>query len=164
MITVFTVIQCYFIDKSTKSSKFNYLSLTLYLSTICESIIASIVSLFPFNSNWDFDVKTCGVKSLSDWYTLFFNPSINEKSYCTQEAVYPLYSIVFIFYIVSLCLVLSRHIYLRFVCFVIYFITHLSYVKRLCSKDYITRNTYYILYSIPALMFIHAIFAGIICK
>lgn len=164
MIIVFVVIQCYFIDRSIRTNKFNYLSFSLYLATICESIISSIVSLLPFNSQWDFSLRTCGVKSFSDWYTLFYNPSINEKWYCTQEAVYPLYSIVFVFYIVSLCLVLSRHIYLRFICFILYFLTRSPYVKRLCPKEYITKNTYYILYSIPALMFIHAILAGLICK
>lgn len=164
MIILFFVIQCFFIDRSIKSNKFNYLSFSLYLATICESIIAAVLSIFPFTSNWDFNLKTCGVKSLSDWYTLFFNPPTNENSYCTQEAVYPLYSLVFIFYIISLCLVLSRAIYFRLICFILYFITRSNYVKRNYPKDNITKNTYYILYSIPTLLFCHAIFAGIICK
>lgn len=164
MVLVFVVIQCYFIDQSFKSNKLNFLSFSLYLATICESIIASIISTLPFNSGWDFNLRTCGVKSFADWYTLFFNPSINENFHCTQEAVYPLYSIVFIFYFIALCLVLSRHIYLRLICFILYFITRSNQVKRLYPKDCITKNTYYILYSIPALLFIHAILAGVICK
>ncbi|KAI2806056.1 hypothetical protein BLOT_005067 [Blomia tropicalis] len=162
MVLVFVVIQCYFIDQSFKSNKLNFLSFSLYLATICESIIASIISTLPFNSGWDFNLRTCGVKSFADWYTLFFNPSINENFHCTQEAVYPLYSIVFIFYFIALCLVLSRHIYLRLICFILYFITRSNQVKRLYPKDCITKNTYYILYSIPALLFIHAILAGVI--
>lgn len=164
MVIIFFVIQCFFIDRSIKSNKFNYISFSLYLATICESIIASVLSILPFTSqHWDFRLKTCGVQAFSDWYTLFFNPSISEASaYCTQEAVYPLYSIVFVFYIVSLCLVLSRHIYFRLICFILYFITRSNYVKRNYPKDNVTRNTYYILYSIPALMFTHAIFGGII--
>lgn len=164
MIIIFAVIQCYFIDKSIKSNKFNYLSFALYIATICESTIASIVSILPFHDEWNLNLKSCGVKSFSDWYTLFYNPSINENFYCTHEAVYPLYSIVFIFYIVSLGLVLTRHFYLRFVGFIIYLVTSADYVKKLYSKDHVTTNIYYILYSIPALMFIHSILAGVICK
>lgn len=41
---------------------------------------------------WSLNIYACNVTKLSDWYTLFHNPSPNygEKLHCTQEAVYPL--------------------------------------------------------------------------
>src|SRR5699024_1169089 len=52
MVIVFVVIQTYLIDKSIKANRFNYLLLTLYLSTICEAIVASTLSILSFNSDW----------------------------------------------------------------------------------------------------------------
>jgi len=162
MIIIFIIIQCYFIDRSIKRNQFNFLTFCLYCTVGWECIVASVLSILLFNPNWDLNLKTCGVKSFFDWYTLFVNPSPDEKFYCTHEAVYPLYSIVFVFYIISLCFILSRHVYVRFICFILYLLARPNHSKKLYPKDHIIQNTYLILYSIPALLFIHAIFAGVI--
>ena len=42
----------------------------------------------------------CKVQRMSDFYTFFHNPNPNyvEKLNCTQEAVYPLFTMIFVFY------------------------------------------------------------------
>ncbi|KAH9516425.1 hypothetical protein DERF_007164 [Dermatophagoides farinae] len=158
MVVIFVLIQLYFVDKSTRSDKLNFISLTFFTAIFCETILASVLSVLLSN-DWKLELKTCGVKSFSDWYTLFYNPSLNEHFHCTNEAVYPLYSIVFLFYLISLGFVLIRHFYLRVVSCIIYLLTSSSQIKNLYSKNFLTKNIYYVLYSIPALMFIHAMLA-----
>ena len=45
-------------------------------------------------------IHACRVQRLSDWYTYFHNPNPNyEKALnCTQEAVFPFFSMIFVFY------------------------------------------------------------------
>lgn len=164
MVVIFLLIQLYFIDKSTRTCKLNFYSFAFYMAILTETIIVSILSIWLFSKDWKLELRTCGVKSFSDWYTLFYNPSMNSNFHCTHEAVYPLYSIVFLFYILSLGLVLMRHFFLQLLTYCIYLLTSFIQTKNLLAKDYLTKNIYYALYSLPALMFIHAIFAGIICE
>lgn len=138
--------------------------------TVAEAVLSSIITLFIFNNDWSFDLKTCGDRNFSDWYTLFYNPSGTEEYKCTQEAVYPIYSIVFLFYIVVLVFVLLRPLYYNLTLFCIYLLTSANIIKKLSKKgsnyprDCMLKITYYILYSIPAVIFLHTLLAGIICK
>lgn len=64
-----------------------------YLSAILETCLAAVISLLVFDPAGSLDLKFCGVKRLSDWYTLFCNPQKPDyisTVHCTQEAVYPL--------------------------------------------------------------------------
>nr|AAF36133.1 HSPC213 [Homo sapiens] len=51
-------------------------------------------------------IRSCRVLMLPDWYTMLYSPSPDYVTtvHCTHEAVYPLYTIVFIYY--AFCLVL----------------------------------------------------------
>ncbi|KPM06055.1 JNK1/MAPK8-associated membrane protein-like protein [Sarcoptes scabiei] len=160
MVVIFVLIQLYFIDCSTRSTRINLISLLLYVAIVFETVLAAISSLIAFCRDWNFHLKTCGVKSFSDWYTLFYNPSLNRNFNCTHEAVYPLYSIVFLFYIISIGLVLSRHLYLRFLGYCLVLFSRSDAIKAFYSKNYLTKNIYFALYSIPALLSIHATLAG----
>lgn len=57
-----------------------------------EVVMSAIITLFIYEPVFSFNINSCEVTKLSDWYTLFHNPSPNygEKLYCTQEAVFPL--------------------------------------------------------------------------
>ena len=62
------------------------------------------------------EVRTCKVKTIKDWYTVFFNPTSDYLSArrCTVEAVYPLYSAIFIQLLISFgIMVILRGIIVR---------------------------------------------------
>lgn len=97
-------------------------------------------------------LTTCPVKRLSDWYTLLHNPSPNYKKtlHCSQEAVYPFYSIVFVYLVYNLVLLV--------------FIRGLILPRLFSSfNNEGTRKTIYLtLYAIPIIAVGHAIFAGLL--
>lgn len=95
-------------------------------------------------------LRSCKPKQLSDWYTLLHNPSPNysETLHCTQEAVYPLYTIVFIFYALATILMLLIRPWLASHCL---------------PKDG-KMSIYAALYFFPTLCIFQAVFGGLICK
>ena len=63
------------------------------MSAFLEVLVAALCSLWIFSDSWiPIDIKSCPVELLSDWYTVFYNPTPNyeEKLHCSHEAVYPL--------------------------------------------------------------------------
>lgn len=66
--------------------------IVLHLSAFFEVFISAIITLLIYEPLWSLKIHSCSVARLSDWYTLFHNPTPNyeKKLYCTQEAVYPL--------------------------------------------------------------------------
>lgn len=64
----------------------------LHISAFFEVFTSAIVTLLIYEPYWTLKIHSCAVSRLSDWYTLFHNPTPNyeKKLYCTQEAVYPL--------------------------------------------------------------------------
>ena len=99
------------IDFTAKSRTITKEVLVLHLSALLEISLAAVTTLV-ISQPWGlFTLNSCKVSRFSDWYTLLYNPTPNYESklYCTHEAVYPLYSIVFIFYALSLiCMILIR--------------------------------------------------------
>lgn len=79
-----------------------------YLSALVEAVLSVIVTLLLLDPVGTLSVRSCPAHSLADWYTLLYNPSPNydHKLICTQEAVYPLYSGVLLYYAVSLVMLL----------------------------------------------------------
>ncbi|XP_063977517.1 JNK1/MAPK8-associated membrane protein isoform X2 [Diachasmimorpha longicaudata] len=67
--------------------------IALHLSALVEIIAASLITLQVTQPIGSFEIQSCRIKRLSDWYTLLHNPSPNYESslHCTQEAVYPFY-------------------------------------------------------------------------
>ncbi|XP_048340622.1 JNK1/MAPK8-associated membrane protein-like [Sphaerodactylus townsendi] len=77
-----------------------------HLTALIECSVAAIVTLLVSDPVGSLQIRSCRVKMLSDWYTMLYNPSPDYITtiHCTHEAVYPLYTIVFIYY--AFCLVL----------------------------------------------------------
>lgn len=71
---------------------YSYRVLLLHISALLESVISAVCSLLVIKPRGSLTVTSCPVTQLSDWYTLFQNPSPDYVNviYCTQEAVYPL--------------------------------------------------------------------------
>ena len=59
---------------------------------VLECLFSAIITLMCFPPYMSFELYSCGVLSLKDWYTVFQNPLINHTQIvrCAQEAVYPL--------------------------------------------------------------------------
>ncbi|XP_062863317.1 JNK1/MAPK8-associated membrane protein [Trichomycterus rosablanca] len=77
-----------------------------HVTALCECSTAAVVTLLLNEPVGSFSIRSCRVQMLSDWYTMLYNPSPDYVTtlHCTQEAVYPLYTIVLIYY--AFCLVL----------------------------------------------------------
>ncbi|EDV29891.1 uncharacterized protein TRIADDRAFT_52772 [Trichoplax adhaerens] len=75
-------------------------------SAIFEAIVSAIISILTSRPIGSLTLEGCGVKELSDWYTIFYNPTIDYKItiHCAAEAVCPLYSIVLKYYFIALIL------------------------------------------------------------
>ena len=73
----------------------SYRVLLLHISALLESVVSAVCSLLVIRPRGSLTVTSCPVTQLSDWYTLFQNPSPDyvHVIYCTQEAVYPLWVI-----------------------------------------------------------------------
>jgi len=103
----------FFYIEYTNSKKLPRLML-LHLSAVCECVAAALVTLLLFDPVGKLNLTSCRPTKLQDWYTMFHNPynvSNNVASHystlhCTQERVYPLYSLVLIFYGFSLVFLL----------------------------------------------------------
>uniref|UniRef100_A0A1A8LHF1 Jnk1/mapk8-associated membrane protein n=3 Tax=Nothobranchius TaxID=28779 RepID=A0A1A8LHF1_9TELE len=81
-------------------------ALLQHLTAMLECSVSAVVTLLLTDPVGKFSIRSCQVQMLSDWYTMLYNPSPDyiNTLHCTQEAVYPLYTIVLIYY--AFCLVL----------------------------------------------------------
>ena len=88
------------IDLTAKRQKLTQAVLTLHVCAASEVALAAIITLLLTHPIWTFYIHSCRIERLSDWYTYFHNPNPNyEKTLnCTQEAVFPFYSMIFVFY------------------------------------------------------------------
>ncbi|XP_014242603.1 JNK1/MAPK8-associated membrane protein [Cimex lectularius] len=143
------VLHWFSIDNTTPfRGKLSQGALVLHLSALLETVLAALITLLLVEPFGELDLKSCPVKSLSDWYTLFHNPRPNytELLHCTQEAVYPLHTMVFVFYGTSvLTMILLRPWLVKFF--------------RLKTGGV---TIYAALYFFPILAVFHAVFGGII--
>ncbi|XP_059375997.1 JNK1/MAPK8-associated membrane protein [Carassius carassius] len=98
------VLHWFFIEwySGKKSSS----ALFQHITALFECTAAAIVTLLLSDPVGSLYIRSCKVKMLSDWYTMLYNPSPDYVTtlHCTQEAVFPLYTIVLIYY--AFCLVL----------------------------------------------------------
>ncbi|KAM6462637.1 JNK1/MAPK8-associated membrane protein isoform 1-T1 [Liasis olivaceus] len=88
------------------SGKKSSSALFQHITALIECSVAAIVTLLVSDPMGSLHIRSCKVMMLSDWYTMLYNPSPDYVTtiHCTHEAVYPLYTIVFIYY--AFCLVL----------------------------------------------------------
>ncbi|XP_043553721.1 JNK1/MAPK8-associated membrane protein isoform X1 [Chiloscyllium plagiosum] len=87
------------------SGKKSSSALFQHVTALLECTVAAIVTLLVNDPIGRLKIRSCRVKMLSDWYTMLYNPSPDyiNTLHCTQEAVFPLYTIIFIYY--AFCLV-----------------------------------------------------------
>jgi len=100
-----------------------------------------------------FELNSCGVFSLKDWYTVFHNPLINHTKVirCAQEAVYPFQSYVFLNYFISLLLMLIIRGVIASVI--------LKQKMHIKLKQYVVNKS---LYQYPILAAIHCVASGLL--
>ncbi|XP_012709692.1 JNK1/MAPK8-associated membrane protein [Fundulus heteroclitus] len=98
------VLHWFFIEwySGKKSSS----ALLQHVTAMLECSVSAVVTLLLTEPVGKLSIRSCRVKMLSDWYTMLYNPSPDYVNtlHCTQEAVYPLYTIVLIYY--AFCLVM----------------------------------------------------------
>ncbi|XP_015120209.1 JNK1/MAPK8-associated membrane protein [Diachasma alloeum] len=122
--------------------------IALHVSALVEIVGASLITLQVTEPIGSFGIQSCRIKRLSDWYTLLHNPSPNYESslHCTQEAVYPLYTMVFVFYSLGVLLMLL--------------------VRPPIAKKFLPKqgkfSIYAALYFFPILALLHAVGGGLI--
>lgn len=139
------VLHWVFIDYQTRAKRSVIL---LHFSALVESGLAALVTLVLSEPVGSLEVRSCEVQHLSDWYTMFYNPSPNYTHvlHCTQEIVYPLYTMVMMYYAFSLVfLLLLRPAVIR------------KFVENRGSK-----SVYAALYFLPILVITQAIFGGLL--
>jgi len=71
-----------------------------YIYLILETAISIVLTMILLPPIGTFELHTCGVQEFSDWYPMFSNPTLQNQQtlHCSQEVVYPLYSMPFVFY------------------------------------------------------------------
>ncbi|XP_069579562.1 JNK1/MAPK8-associated membrane protein isoform X2 [Brachyistius frenatus] len=98
------VLHWFFIEwySGKKSSS----ALLQHVTAMLECSLSSVATLLLTDPVGLLSIRSCRVQMLSDWYTMLYNPSPDyiNTLHCTQEAVYPLYTMVLIYY--AFCLVL----------------------------------------------------------
>lgn len=88
------------IDLTAKRQKLTQAVLTLHACAAGEVVLAASITVLLTHPAGTWTIHSCRIERLSDWYTYFHNPNPNyEKTLnCTQEAVYPFYTMIFVFY------------------------------------------------------------------
>ncbi|KAF4521882.1 hypothetical protein B566_EDAN008400 [Ephemera danica] len=139
--------------------------LVLHASALGEVSIAVFTTLLVLEPRGSLEIRACPIKSLADWYTLLHNPSpqYEQTLHCTQEAVFPLYSMVFIFY--SCCVVvllLVRPWLVRLVTSPPGANSQQPWNNPHPLPRHGKATIYAALYFLPVLALIHALFAGLV--
>lgn len=147
---------------STISSKERLIDEQVSSITSSESSSSSSLEGSPgrkFSSDYEesgfienlFRIRSCRVIRISDFYPIFFNP---RNLSCTQEAVYPLFSMVLMFYAFSLLnLLLLRPIVIAIAA---------TTDKVNWKQSHAIKSIYLTLYLIPSLVLIHILLCGVI--
>lgn len=108
MALLLLVLEWYIIDQTMKRLSFTKDVMSLHISALLENVLAAVSTLLLNEPQGELNIHACKVKRLSDWYTMLHNPTPGyvKTLRCTQEAVFPLYSMVFIHYAFALLLML----------------------------------------------------------
>uniref|UniRef100_U5EYB0 Putative conserved plasma membrane protein n=1 Tax=Corethrella appendiculata TaxID=1370023 RepID=U5EYB0_9DIPT len=142
------IIHWFCIDINAKKRNFTKGEVILHLSAFFEVTLSAFLTILFTDPVWELKINSCGVNKFSDWYTLFHNPAPNydKTLYCTQEAVYPLQTMIFVFYLfcVTLMMIIRPGLNARF----------------LPQRGKMA--VYYALYIFPILSLLHAVAGGLI--
>lgn len=139
------LLHWFFIDFTNKRKKS---LIILHISALVESVLSGIITILLVDPIGSFKIRSCKVKQLSDWYSMLYNPSPNYTTtlHCTQEIVYPLYTICMIYYAFSLL-------------FMMLFRPLLSYN---CVEAKGSKSIYAALYFHPILIVLQAMCGGLL--
>lgn len=171
---IIIVVKNAIIPLSCLLSRFTKSQLILHVSAFLEVALSAAITLLIFEPIGSLYFNTCSVNHLSDWYTLFHNPTPNygEKLHCTQEAVYPLYAVLYNY--VWLCIILIQLYWLGFICrqtmvlvFYLLCIVLMVFIRPWLNRKYLKQGksaVYCALYFLPILALLHTIAGGLICK
>ncbi len=144
----------------------------MHVCALAEVAAAAVATLLLSEPVGSMELRACRVRQLSDWYTFLHNPRPNyeETLHCTQEVVYPMYTMVFVFYGVCGMLMLlvrpcitSRYTTYTFKQDCVRNVKRYPFpeICRLYTRR--GRNAIYAaLYFLPALALIHAIAGGLV--
>lgn len=150
MVVIGLLAQWYSIDMMLPDSQFSWKTFGSHFSALIETCLSACITLLVHEPLGSLQLRSCTVNHLSDWYTILHNPNPNyeEVLHCAQEAVYPLYSIVFVHYGLSV--------------FMLFFIRPWAN-KAFQNRGHVaSRPIYAALYLYPILALIHGIMAGLI--
>ena len=79
------------------------------LSIAVETVLALVITIVLVEPVGSFEVTSCGMRQVSDWYPYLHNPRPDYKAtiYCSNEAAYPLVTFPLIFYAFSLIMLFA---------------------------------------------------------
>ncbi|KAF6023711.1 JKAMP [Bugula neritina] len=99
MVLISFVLHCIAIDINT-NRKSSYSTVLMHTSAFLECSIAALCTLLLLSPTSELRLHSCGVTSIQDWYSVFYNPTLQGGTtlHCTQEVVYPLYTSVMIYF------------------------------------------------------------------
>ncbi|KXJ80376.1 hypothetical protein RP20_CCG025182 [Aedes albopictus] len=143
------IIHWFCIDLNRQNQrKFTKGEMILHASACIEVLLSAFLTILFTDPVWELRINSCGVRVLSDWYTLFHNPTPNYETtlYCTQEAVYPLQTMIFVFYLFCVTFMMIIRPVLN------------ARALPVCGK----MAVYYALYIFPILSLLHAVAGGLI--
>ncbi|KAL3874476.1 hypothetical protein ACJMK2_037490 [Sinanodonta woodiana] len=139
------ILHWFFIDYTNNRKRS---LVVLHISALVETGLAVLLTLLLSEPMGSLHMRSCPVTKLEDWYTMLYNPSPNYTTtlYCTQEIVYPLYTMVMIYYAFSLLM--------------------LMLIRPLVSVNFVesrgTKSMYAALYFLPILIVLQAVFGGLL--
>lgn len=72
--------------------RFSSSALLQHVTALLECGVSALLTLLLTEPEGALSIRSCRVHTLSDWYTMLYNPSPDYVTtlHCTQEAVYPL--------------------------------------------------------------------------
>ncbi len=137
------------VDVATRRRSLTPEVLALHACALAEVSAAAIFTLLLYDPVGSLSLRSCAVRRLSDWYSFLHNPTPNyeETLYCTQEVVYPLYTMVFTFY--ALCALLML-------------LVRPCLSSRFGPRRRGRSSVYAALYFLPALSVAHACLGGLV--
>lgn len=138
------------IDSSAKQRTFTKQEIILHTSAFVEVALSAFLTILLAEPKWSLNIHSCGVVNMSDFYTLFHNPSPNydKTLVCTSEAVFPLQTMVLIFYL--------------------FCVTFMMIIRPSLNSHFLPKTgkiaVYYALYFFPILALLHTVAGGLICE
>lgn len=147
MVLLPLVLHWFFIDMAAAENRKTAI-VGQHICAFVEVASGTLAALLVLPPTGSIDLHVCSPKALSDWYTLLHNPQPDYKEtlHCTQEAVYPLYTIILLIYAFSLLMTVTLRPFV------------LVWYKAIPGKKAI----YCALYFYPILVLTHTVAAGLI--